>query len=122
AATADDAPAKPAGPLEGVAQIAPAAPARELPRAARVFHLNHVPAAEIKDKVRPALSEQGTVELDDRMNQIVVTDWPENMHRVAELTRQLDGPAPSPTASEVQAFARRYGLVSPDSPGSDLSP
>jgi len=47
-----------------------------------MFSLKHVQAADIKDKVRSLLSEKAIVDSDDRANQLIVTDYNENLARL----------------------------------------
>ena len=45
----------------------------------KIFPLHHLQAAEVKEKVKSALSEKGTIEADDRSNQLIVTDYNDNL-------------------------------------------
>jgi type II secretion system protein D len=73
--------------------------AKEIPegrqRLLKIFTLNHIEPAEIKDKVRPLLSDKGTVEVADRSNQLIVTDYTENIRMAAEFIEALDVPSSS---------------------------
>jgi len=45
----------------------------------KIFPLYHLQAAEVKEKVKSALSEKGTIEIDERANQVIVTDYNDNL-------------------------------------------
>ncbi len=60
----------------------------------KIFQLKSVPAAEMREKVRGALSEKATVEINDRSNQIIITDYNENVSLVANLIERLDTDQP----------------------------
>lgn len=59
-------------------------------RIMKSFPLTHVPAAELRDRLRVVLSEKGTVEVDERANAVTVTDFNDNLRLVGELLRELD--------------------------------
>ena len=56
----------------------------------KVFPLTHVQAADLRERIRAALSDKATVETDDRGNQLIVTDYNENLRLLAELIKDLD--------------------------------
>lgn len=56
----------------------------------KVFTLKHVQASDLKDRIQTALSDQGQVEVDERANQIIVTDYNDNLRVVGELIAALD--------------------------------
>ncbi|HRI15883.1 MAG TPA: secretin N-terminal domain-containing protein [Verrucomicrobiota bacterium] len=60
----------------------------------KIFQLKSVPAAEMKEKVKGALSEKATVEINDRANQIIITDYNENVSLIANLIDRLDTDQP----------------------------
>lgn len=60
----------------------------------KIFQLKSVPAAEMKEKVKGALSEKAVVEINDRSNQIIVTDYNENVSLIADLIQRLDTDQP----------------------------
>jgi general secretion pathway protein D len=62
-------------------------------RLVKIFTLANIPAAELREKVRGVLSEKGTIESDDRANQVIVTDYNDNLRLLAELIREFDVPA-----------------------------
>ena len=59
-------------------------------RIMKIFPTTHVPAAELRDKIRGLLSERGTAEADERAGALIVTDFNENLRLVAELLAELD--------------------------------
>ena len=62
-------------------------------RLVKFFPLAHIQAAELREKVRGVLSEKGTIDTDERANQIIVTDYNENLRLLAELIKEFDLPA-----------------------------
>ena len=62
-------------------------------RLVKFFPLAHIQAAELREKVRGVLSEKGTIDTDERANQIIVTDYNENLRLLAELIKEFDVPA-----------------------------
>lgn len=67
----------------------------------KIYSLHHVQAAEIKEKVKTALSEKGTIETDDRSNQVIVTDYNENLSLAGQLIEALDSDKPLDIAVRV---------------------
>ncbi|MBX3746726.1 MAG: hypothetical protein KF833_15565 [Verrucomicrobiae bacterium] len=59
-------------------------------RLLKIFSLDHVQAAEVRDKIRPVLSDRATVEIDERSNQLLVTDFNNNLRLLVELMKDLD--------------------------------
>jgi general secretion pathway protein D len=72
-------------------------------RLVKMFALEHIKAAELREKVRAVLSDKGTIEADDRANQLIVTDYTENLRLLAELIREFDV-ADSDTVIEIYAL------------------
>ncbi|MEN9674732.1 MAG: hypothetical protein RIS76_628 [Verrucomicrobiota bacterium] len=60
----------------------------------KIFQLKSVPAAEMKEKIKGALSEKATIEINDRSNQVIITDYNENISLVANLINLLDTDQP----------------------------
>src|SRR5207247_7045964 len=54
------------------------------------FPLQHIQAEELKAKVRGVLSDKATVEVDDRANRMIVTDYTENLMLLSDLIKELD--------------------------------
>jgi type II secretion system protein D len=69
-------------------------PGTEIPggheRWVKVFTLQHLPAAELTEKVRSVLSTNATVMTDDRANLMIITDYNDNLSAAAGLIEALD--------------------------------
>jgi type II secretory pathway component GspD/PulD (secretin) len=48
-------------------------------RLIKVLPLKYIQPAELKEKVKSVLSEKGTIEVDDRANQLIATDYNDNL-------------------------------------------
>lgn len=59
-------------------------------RLVKIFPVKHIPPAELKDKIRPVVSEKATIDVDDRGGQLIVTDFNENLRLLVELVKELD--------------------------------
>ena len=73
-------------------------------RLTKVFSLSHVQAAALKDKVQAALSDKATIMLDDRANQMIITDFNDNLRVVGELIAALDTDRPEDVAVRILAL------------------
>jgi general secretion pathway protein D len=60
----------------------------------KVFPLKHVQAAILVDKIRPALSDTATVEVDDADNELIITDFNDNLRVAGDLIAALDANRP----------------------------
>ncbi|PYI79577.1 MAG: hypothetical protein DME26_23135 [Verrucomicrobia bacterium] len=69
-------------------------------RLMKIFPLKNIQAAELMDKIRSVLSDKAIIELAERGNQIIVTDYTENIRVLAELIKELDLPAGGDTVIE----------------------
>lgn len=56
----------------------------------KIFPLEHLSPSEARDKIKPVLSDKGSVDADDKAGQIVVTDYNDNLRLAGELIRELD--------------------------------
>ncbi len=74
-------------------------------RLVKMFPLVHMQAAELKEKVRGLLSEKGTIEVDDRANQLIVTDYNDNLRLLAELIKEFDVDS---SDSKIRIFQLKY--------------
>ena len=70
-------------------------------RLTKVFSLNHVQASQIMEKIRSALTDKATIDLDDRANQLIITDFNDNIRVVGELIDALDSGKPEDMAIRV---------------------
>jgi type II secretion system protein D len=62
-------------------------------RLVKIFQLQNATPAEIREKVRPVLSEKATVEVAERAQQLIITDFTDNIRLAGELIRELDVPS-----------------------------
>jgi general secretion pathway protein D len=62
-------------------------------RLVKIFSLSHIQAAELREKVRGLLSDKGMIDTDDRANQLIVTDYNDNLRLLSELIKEFDVPA-----------------------------
>lgn len=67
-------------------------------RLIKMFPLKHVQAAEMKERVKGLLSEKATVEVDAHANQIIVTDFNDNLALVGDIIGALDTDQPGDVA------------------------
>jgi general secretion pathway protein D len=63
-------------------------------RLVKVFSLKHVQAADLKERIHTALSDKATVEIDEVANQILITDYNDNIRAVGALISALDAAKP----------------------------
>ncbi len=73
-------------------------------RLVKVFSLKHIQAADLKDRISTALSDKATVYLDEQANQIIITDYNDNIRAVGELIDALDTDKPEDVAVRVIAL------------------
>ncbi len=59
-------------------------------RLVKFFSLSHIQASNLRDKVRGLLSDKGTIETDDRANQLIVTDYNDNLRLLSEIIKEFD--------------------------------
>jgi len=76
-------------------------------RIMKIFPLKHVPATDMKEKIRGVLSEKGTADADERASSLVVTDFNDNVRLVAELLKELDVTSVGDAAIEI--FPLKHG-------------
>src|SRR5688572_4914106 len=69
-------------------------------RLVKIFQLKNVSPAELRDKVKPVLSDKATVEIAERAQQLIITDFTDNIRLVGELIRELDVAASGDTVIE----------------------
>jgi len=63
-------------------------------RVVKVFNLQHAHAGSLKDKIKSVLSEKATVELDEKANALIVTDYNDNVAVAGQLISTLDTDKP----------------------------
>ena len=59
----------------------------------KIFSLSHIQAGELREKVRGVLSDKGTIDTDERANQLIVTDYNDNVRLLSDLIKEFDVPA-----------------------------
>ena len=62
-------------------------------RLLKIFSLSHIQPAELREKVRGILSDKGTIDIDERANQLMVTDYNDNLRLLSGLIKEFDVPA-----------------------------
>jgi type II secretion system protein D len=73
-------------------------------RLVKVFPLQHIQASDLKERIRTALSEKATIDIDERANQIIITDYNDNIRAVGALIETLDNVQPEGVAVRVLAL------------------
>jgi len=63
-------------------------------RLVKVFPLKHIQAADVKDRIGTALSDKATIYVDEQANQIIITDYNDNIRAVGDLIAALDTDKP----------------------------
>ncbi|HEY6227525.1 MAG TPA: secretin N-terminal domain-containing protein [Verrucomicrobiae bacterium] len=69
-------------------------------RLMRIFQLQHVSPADLRDKLKTALTDKATVEVNERGNQLIISDYTENIRLVSDLIKELDVVSTSDTTVE----------------------
>ena len=59
-------------------------------RLVKVFSLKHIHAADLRDRISTALSDKAIIYLEEQANQIIITDYNDNIRAVGELIAALD--------------------------------
>jgi type II secretion system protein D len=67
----------------------------------KVFALRHIQAADAKDRIQTALSDKASVDVDERANEIIVTDYNDNLRVVGDLIDALDNDHPEDVAVRI---------------------
>ena len=70
-------------------------------RLVKVFPLSHIQAADLKDRIKTAVSDTASVDVDERMNRLVITDYNDNLRVVGELITALDTDRPEDVSVRV---------------------
>ncbi|MGA2247825.1 MAG: secretin N-terminal domain-containing protein [Verrucomicrobiota bacterium] len=63
-------------------------------RLVKVFDLKHVKASDVKDRIGTALSDKAGVFVDEQANEIILTDYNDNIRAAGELIAALDTDKP----------------------------
>ena len=67
----------------------------------KVFSLKNVQATDLRDRIRIALTEKATLDIDERANQIIITDYNDNLRVAGDLIEALDTDKPEDVAVRV---------------------
>ncbi len=67
----------------------------------KIFPLKFIQANDAKEKIKGLLSEKATADVDDRANQLIITDYTENIRSAGELIAALDTDKPVDLAVRV---------------------
>lgn len=94
-------------------------------RIVRVFKVEHIPVAELKERIKAVLSEKAAVELDERGNQMIVTDYTDNIKLLTSLLPAIDKTSASESVVKIyplkflqaQELANLLNLVLNNQPG-----
>ena len=74
----------------------------------QVFHLNFESAANVVTVLRPLISPNNTINANPGNNSVVITDYADNLKRLAKIVAALDAPA----ASDLDVIPVRYAIAS----------
>ncbi|MGN6643876.1 MAG: secretin N-terminal domain-containing protein [Verrucomicrobiota bacterium] len=70
-------------------------------RLVKVFSLEHIQASDLKERIRTALSDKAIIDIDERANQLIITDYNDNIRTVSALIETLDNDKPEDVAVRV---------------------
>ncbi len=70
-------------------------------RLVKIFQLHFVQASEMKEKIKSVVSEKGTLEINERANQLILTDYNESVSLASDLIKVLDTDRPGDLAVRV---------------------
>jgi general secretion pathway protein D len=59
-------------------------------RLVKIFQLHFVQAPEMKERIKSVVSEKGTLEVNERANQLILTDYNESVSLASDLIKVLD--------------------------------
>jgi general secretion pathway protein D len=74
----------------------------------QVFHLNYESAANLVTVLRPLISPNNTINANPGNNSVVITDYADNLKRLAKIIAALDAPA----ATDVDVIPVQYAIAS----------
>lgn len=72
-----------------------------------VFHLRYESATNLVTILRPLIAPNNTITADPSNNSLVITDYAENIHRLAKIINAVDAPA----IGDVTVIPLRYGIA-----------
>ena len=73
-------------------------------RLVKVFSLKHIAAADVKERIGTALSDKAIIYLDEQANQIIITDYNDNIRAAGALIDALDTDKPQDVTVRVIAL------------------
>ena len=73
----------------------------------QIFHLNYESAANVVTVLRPLISPNNTINANPGNNSVVVTDYADNLKRLAKIVAALDAPA----AADLDVIPVRYAIA-----------
>lgn len=73
-----------------------------------VYKAKNVPAIVLNQDLRILPSKDGEMNVFERNNQIIITDWVSNINRVADILKELDVPVDPATAKLVKAAREEH--------------
>ncbi len=95
--------------LQGGRVIAPdAAPARGDQVVTQVFRLQYESATNLVPVLRPLIAPNNTIAAYAANNTLVITDYADNLRRIARIIEDIDSPA----TSDVEVIPMKYGIAS----------
>ncbi|HEY1151432.1 MAG TPA: type II secretion system secretin GspD [Pseudoduganella sp.] len=74
----------------------------------QVFHLNHEAAANLVTVLRPLITPNNTINANPGNNSLVITDYADNLKRLAKIIASLD----APSATDLDVIPVRYAIAS----------
>ncbi|MES2077634.1 MAG: type II secretion system secretin GspD, partial [Pseudomonadota bacterium] len=74
----------------------------------QVFHLNYESSANLVTVLRPLISPNNTINANPGNNSLVITDYADNLKRLAKIIAALDAPA----ATDLDVIPVRYAIAS----------
>jgi general secretion pathway protein D len=74
----------------------------------QIFHLNYESAANVVTVLRPLISPNNTINANPGNNTVVVTDYADNLKRLAKIVAALDAPA----VADLDVIPVRYAIAS----------
>jgi general secretion pathway protein D len=74
----------------------------------QVFHLNHESAANLVTVLRPLISPNNTINANPGNNSLVITDYADNLKRLAKIIASLD----APSSADLDVIPVRYAIAS----------
>lgn len=80
-----------------------------------IMTLKHIPAATINRELRILPSKDGEMSVYPQGNQIIMTDWVSNLHRIDTLLKEIDRPT-DPKLAKLAAEGRKHAPPPPQGP------